>query len=181
MKSRIFLMATAISLMGCYSALADDCSGLDHTTGTVVGGIGGAAVGGVASHNATGAIVGGLVGALAGNAIARSQDCDRQVQYRGRYDRQGDHSQYRGAALRGRGVANDQGQGDENDYWSVESYDDFQSDYRHISDRIDLGHERGYYSARAARRFKQELQQIHYRAERQQQRRRFDPQESKIS
>jgi Glycine zipper len=60
-------------------AAADGCSGHDHDTGTVVGGVGGAAIVGLASHSVVGAVVGGVAGALAGNAIARSEDCDHHA------------------------------------------------------------------------------------------------------
>jgi len=68
-------------------AAADECSGHDHETGTVVGGVGGAAIGGLASHSVVGAVAGGVVGALAGNAIARSEDCDHQARAEMREDR----------------------------------------------------------------------------------------------
>lgn len=75
------LMVAAASLAivaGTGSAIADDCSGRDHTTGTVVGAGGGALIGGLATHSVVGAVVGGVVGGLAGNAISRSNDCERQ-------------------------------------------------------------------------------------------------------
>ena len=72
-----FLAATALlTFGGVTAAYADDCSGHSHDTGTVVGGVGGAAIGGLASHSVVGAVAGGVVGALAGNAIDRAQDCD---------------------------------------------------------------------------------------------------------
>jgi hypothetical protein len=58
------------------AALADSCSGHDHTTGTVLGAGGGAIIGGVATHSAVGAVGGAVLGGLAGNAIARSNDCN---------------------------------------------------------------------------------------------------------
>jgi hypothetical protein len=64
------------------------------STGAIVGGLAGAAIGaGVAGHHnqAGGAVIGGLAGALAGNAIARSQNhCDHYSDYRngGYYDNQ---------------------------------------------------------------------------------------------
>ena len=74
---RYSALACLISFVGVGTAWADDCSGHDHTAGTVVGAAGGAAIGGAASHDAGGAIAGAIVGGLAGNAIARSQDCNR--------------------------------------------------------------------------------------------------------
>jgi|SRR5665213_2971719 len=75
----ILLMTTASILLalGSFSAAnADECSGQNHDTGTVVGAAGGAAIGGLATHSVGGAIAGAVVGGLAGNAIARSQDCN---------------------------------------------------------------------------------------------------------
>ena len=72
-----FLAATALATFGGLGAAsADECSGHSHDTGTVVGGVGGAAIGGLASHSVVGAVAGGVVGAVAGNAIDRAQDCD---------------------------------------------------------------------------------------------------------
>src|SRR3954470_5597565 len=171
---RLAFLISGISALGAGAALADDCSGRDHTTGTVLGAAGGAAIGGVATHNAGGAIAGAVVGGLAGNAIARSQDCAGDNYGRDgneAYNRRGD----RGPAVsyygRGYDVAPD-----ENDYWSVESYDDFRSDFRHISMSIDRARERGSLSPYEARRFSERLQQIQFRADAQQRRGRFNPQ-----
>lgn len=134
---------------------------------------GGAAIGGVATHNAGGAIAGALVGGLAGNAIARSQDCDRGNYRRGdggAYDRRGGGPE---VSYYGRGY---EFAPDENDYWSVESYEDFHGDFRHISMSISRARERGTLSPYEARRFSERLQQIQYRADAQQRRCRFDPQ-----
>jgi hypothetical protein len=77
MKHIALIAASALfTIGGAGAALADDCSGHSHDTGTVVGGVGGAAIGGLASHSVVGAVAGGVVGALAGNAIDRAQDCD---------------------------------------------------------------------------------------------------------
>lgn len=77
------LAATALVLTaGTGSAFADSCSGRNHDTGTAVGAVGGAAIGGLASHSIVGAVVGGVAGGLAGNAIARSNDCNRRTAYR---------------------------------------------------------------------------------------------------
>ncbi|MDR3512426.1 MAG: glycine zipper domain-containing protein [Caulobacteraceae bacterium] len=57
---------------GCVRSNQDN-----HATGTVLGAIGGALIGGaVAGHHdrGAGAVVGGVAGAVAGNAIARSND-----------------------------------------------------------------------------------------------------------
>jgi hypothetical protein len=74
------LVAAASGLMligGAGAAFADDCSGRDHTTGTVLGAAGGAAIGGLASHSVAGAVIGGVAGGVAGNAIDRAQDCTK--------------------------------------------------------------------------------------------------------
>src|SRR5437868_12101779 len=95
MPMKVSRISAAVCVVGLFSAtavFADACSGRDHTTGTVLGAAGGAAIGGVATHNAGGAIAGAVVGGLAGNAIARAQDCDRG-DYRGAneaYDRRDD-------------------------------------------------------------------------------------------
>jgi len=169
--ARTSALACLIALLGGTAAYADDCSGRDHTTGTVLGAAGGAAIGGVATHNAGGAIAGAVVGGLAGNAIARSQDCDRGNYRPGAGDRRDD----RGAAVSYYGRGYDTAP-DENDYWSVESYDDFRGDFRHISMSIDRARERGTLSRYEARRFSDRLQQIQFRADAQQRRGRFNPQ-----
>jgi hypothetical protein len=173
MKISLATTACLVALLSSTAAYADACSGRDHTTGTVLGAAGGAAIGGVATHNAGGAIAGAVVGGLAGNAIARSQDCAGDNYGRDgneAYNRRGD----RGPAVsyygRGYDVAPD-----ENDYWSVESYEDFRGDFRHISMSIDRARERGTLNRYEARRFSARLQQIQYRADAQQRRGRFNP------
>ncbi|MBA2589950.1 MAG: hypothetical protein H0U98_15150 [Alphaproteobacteria bacterium] len=155
------------------TAYADACSGRDHTTGTVVGAVGGAAIGGVATNNVGGAVAGGVLGGLAGNAISRSQDCNRQVDDRQGYDRRGgDRPGYGGVYLEG-----NNGRENESDFWGVKSYDDFGSDYRHIAQSIQRGRERGFYGSDQARGYSQQLQQIRGRADWQQRNGRFDPQD----
>ena len=82
MLKKFTLMTAAAALtmgLGVTSAMADGCSGRDHTTGTVLGAAGGGIIGGVASHgNGLGIIGGALLGGLAGNAISRDMDCDDQ-------------------------------------------------------------------------------------------------------
>ena len=160
MRTRSCLViACAIGLASASAAYADDCSGRDHTAGTVIGAAGGAAIGGAASHNAGGAIAGAVIGGLAGNAIARSQDCDRNRGYeRSRYGQDRQAYGYYGPSY---AVAPD-----ENDYWGVESYDDFNADYSHIQYSIDRARERGSLRPSEARRFSGELQRIRYQADR---------------
>jgi hypothetical protein len=172
-------LACLIALLSGTAAYADDCSGRDHTTGTVLGAVGGAAIGGAVSHDAGGAIAGAVVGGLAGNAIARSQDCNRQTGYRSGYDqqgygRQGDYgsSQQGYVYPQGYNVAPD-----ENDYWGVESHQDFSADYRHIWQSIERGRQDGTFSRYEAQRYTQQLQQIQTRADWQERRGQFDPQD----
>src|SRR5258708_37624194 len=83
---------------GTTAALADNCSGHSHDTGTALGAGGGALIGGLASHSVVGAVVGGVAGGFAGNAIARSEDCNHRSRHRERdsyyIDRYG-HRHYR--------------------------------------------------------------------------------------
>src|SRR5271163_2008607 len=87
-KFAILSAAAALTLgLGTVSALADDCSGHNHDTGTILGAAGGGIIGGVASHgNGLGIIGGALLGGLAGNAISRDMDCDDQRQAARSYD-----------------------------------------------------------------------------------------------
>ena len=81
--NRFALIATAaaaLTFAGTGAALADDCTGHNHDTGTVLGAAGGATIGGLASHSIVGAVVGGVVGGVAGNAIDRDQDCAKQAE-----------------------------------------------------------------------------------------------------
>src|SRR5579862_1932851 len=84
------LIVAAVALAACLNtaALADECSGRDHTRGTVLGATGGALIGGLAGHSAGAAVAGGVVGGLTGNAISRRQDCnshDGRYYHNGRY------------------------------------------------------------------------------------------------
>jgi uncharacterized protein YcfJ len=69
-------------------AYADECSGHSHTTGTVLGAVGGGVIGGAVTHGNIGGVAGGAVlGGLAGNAISRDMDCRhrRHAYYHHRY------------------------------------------------------------------------------------------------
>lgn len=79
-----------LALGGINAAHADECSGRSHDTGTALGAVGGAAIGGLASHSVVGAIAGAVVGGVAGNAIARGEDCD----HRAAVDRDGQRQAY---------------------------------------------------------------------------------------
>jgi hypothetical protein len=56
------------------------------TTGTVLGGVGGALIGNSISHGGGGAVVGGLTGAVVGHEIGRS-GCRRVAYYHPRHSR----------------------------------------------------------------------------------------------
>ena len=73
---------------GTVSAYADSCSGHGHGTGTVLGAVGGGAIGSAASHGSLGGVVAGaVIGGLAGNAISRDIDCNggRHGRHQSRY------------------------------------------------------------------------------------------------
>ena len=73
-----FLRLTAIALLaGCTNA----------EKGAVIGGVGGAAVGGLVTGDVGGAAVGGGIGAVGGYLIGRSQDRDGYCRYRDRNGR----------------------------------------------------------------------------------------------
>src|SRR5579871_3223108 len=77
MLKKITLAAAALTLGLSGTAFADECSGRDHSTGTVLGALGGGLLGGFASHgNGLGIIGGAILGGFAGNAISRDMDCD---------------------------------------------------------------------------------------------------------
>jgi surface antigen len=76
-KSVISAVTLIVLGLGATSAFADECSGRDHTGGTILGAIAGGVLGGAVTHGNGGAVVGGaLLGGLAGNAIARDMDCE---------------------------------------------------------------------------------------------------------
>ena len=78
LRKTIFSAATLLALsLGTSGAFADECSGRDHTGGTILGAIAGGVLGGAASNGNGGAVIGGaLLGGLAGNAISRDMDCE---------------------------------------------------------------------------------------------------------
>ncbi len=74
MKSKISqLLVLTVALFSASCA-----SGPNAQTGAVVGGLGGAALGGIIGHQSgrglEGAAIGGAIGAVGGNAIGNSQD-----------------------------------------------------------------------------------------------------------
>ncbi|HEX2759022.1 MAG TPA: glycine zipper domain-containing protein [Rhizomicrobium sp.] len=78
MRKTIFVAASLLALgFGSTAAFADECSGRDHTSGTILGAIAGGVLGGAVSKGNGGAVIGGaLLGGLAGNAISRDMDCE---------------------------------------------------------------------------------------------------------
>ena len=69
MIKKTVIATAAILALGCGSAMADDCSGRDHTGGTILGAIAGGVLGGAVTHGNGGAVVGGAI--LGGLAPAR--------------------------------------------------------------------------------------------------------------
>jgi hypothetical protein len=76
----LLAVTMATSLVSC-------ASGPNARTGTVVGGLGGAALGGIIGHQSgrglEGAAIGGALGALGGNWIGDAQDQRNYAYYRG--------------------------------------------------------------------------------------------------
>lgn len=76
LRKTAFAAALLTPGFGSTAAFADECSGRDHTSGTILGAIAGGVLGGAAGKGDGVAVVGGaLLGGLAGNAIARDMDC----------------------------------------------------------------------------------------------------------
>ena len=93
MKNRMKTALASIVLMAGLSvsaAHADSCSHHNHTTGTVIGALGGGVIGSAVSHGSLGGVLAGAtVGGLAGNAVARDSDCHHRhyVRHSRYYDR----------------------------------------------------------------------------------------------
>ncbi len=70
----------------CSLLLSSCTSGPNARTGTVLGGLGGAAAGGIIGHQSgrglEGAAIGGALGAVGGNVVGGSQDQRNQRYYR---------------------------------------------------------------------------------------------------
>ena len=76
-KITLVIAAAVLTLGMSGTAFADECSGRDHTSGTVLGALGGGLIGGLASRgNGLGIIGGAILGGFAGNAISRDMDCE---------------------------------------------------------------------------------------------------------
>ncbi len=90
MLSRIgkTLAAAVIAVgAGTAAANADSCSGHNHTTGTVLGAVGGGLVGGAIGHGVLPVVGGAVAGGLAGNAISRGMDCNHRYSHYYRHHR----------------------------------------------------------------------------------------------
>lgn len=81
MKKLALVIASSFAMVSC-------TGGPNARTGTVIGGLGGAAVGGIIGHQSgrglEGAAIGGGLGALGGNLVGGAQD-QRNAQYYRRY------------------------------------------------------------------------------------------------
>lgn len=90
MKNTLLTLLSALSLVSC-------ATGPNAQTGSVLGALGGAAIGGIIGNQSgrglEGAAIGAGLGALGGNALGNSRDQNnaryQQSQQRGYYDNQG--------------------------------------------------------------------------------------------
>jgi uncharacterized protein YcfJ len=89
MKTIALSLLAAISISSC-------ATGPNAQTGSVIGALGGAAVGGIIGNQSgrglEGALIGGGIGALGGNAIGNFQD-KRNAQYNNGYQNNGYYRQ----------------------------------------------------------------------------------------
>jgi uncharacterized protein YcfJ len=85
MKTLTLSLLAVISISSC-------ATGPNAQTGSVIGALGGAAVGGIIGNQSgrglEGALIGGGIGALGGNAIGNSQDQRNNQQYNNNYSQQ---------------------------------------------------------------------------------------------
>ena len=76
---------SALLAVACMSTVSCS-SGPNARTGTVIGGLGGAAAGGIIGHQSgrglEGAAIGGALGAVGGNAVGGAQDQRNRRYYR---------------------------------------------------------------------------------------------------
>jgi len=86
MKKIIFSIACVLTMASC-------ATGPDAQTGSVIGALAGAGIGGIVGNQSgrglEGAAIGAGLGALGGNAIGNSRDMQRNSQQQGFYDNQG--------------------------------------------------------------------------------------------
>ena len=85
MKTLTLSLLAVMSISSC-------ATGPNAQTGSVIGALGGAAVGGIIGNQSgrglEGALIGGGIGALGGNAIGNSQDQRNNQQYNNNYSQQ---------------------------------------------------------------------------------------------
>ncbi len=82
-------IAAAVGLWMTAGAGTASAACSSAATGTIVGGVGGALIGGAISHNAGGAFLGGLGGAVVGHEIGRSGCRSYRTRYYYRSSRRG--------------------------------------------------------------------------------------------
>jgi len=86
MKKNILILLTSLSLVSC-------ATGPNAQTGSVIGALAGAGVGGIigsqSGRGLEGAAIGAGLGALGGNAIGNSRDQQNARSQQGYYDRNG--------------------------------------------------------------------------------------------
>jgi len=88
LKRTSFILAAALFTLGAVTtgAMADNCSGRSHPTGSILGAVGGGLIGSAITHGSAVGVVGGAVaGGLAGNAVERNRDCGRSYHHRHYY------------------------------------------------------------------------------------------------
>jgi outer membrane lipoprotein SlyB len=87
MKSLKRILLTPLLAVGMSSMMVSCASGPNAQTGTVLGGLGGAALGGIIGHQSghglEGAAIGGVLGAVGGNMIGDAQDQRNYNYHRG--------------------------------------------------------------------------------------------------
>jgi outer membrane lipoprotein SlyB len=87
MKSLKRILLTPLLAVGMSSMMVSCASGPNAQTGTVLGGLGGAALGGIIGHQSgrglEGAAIGGVLGAVGGNLIGDAQDQRNYYYHRG--------------------------------------------------------------------------------------------------
>ena len=91
MKTLKHFILTPLLAVTLSSAMVSCAGGPNAKTGTVIGGLGGAAVGGLIGHQSgrglEGAAIGGVLGALGGNMIGDAQDQRNYYYSRASYPR----------------------------------------------------------------------------------------------
>lgn len=75
-QSNAIVLALSLIACGVFTLTLNGCAsmGPNETTGTVIGGVSGAALGGAIGQNALGAGVGAVAGGVIGSAVGRQAD-----------------------------------------------------------------------------------------------------------